>query len=97
MKTRLTLISIGATYIAIGFYLYAGRIRYDHPILESDVAIFLVPALLAMGANSYVIGRILYDELSIWKRARNASAYGLATTFVEGYICYLIAFNTYGT
>jgi hypothetical protein len=97
VRTAITLTVIALAYALAGFGLYRGRVVTADGILDSDILVFLAPALFALAANTLCLWRSLRSSMRLWTRLGVAIAGGITATVIAAAGYMFVAFNAYGT
>ena len=100
MKKRTVLVLVIALLQGtLGFLLYRQRVVSQAAVWESDLVVFLCPALLAFSAFSWVLwpGSTRPLESSVFRSTARTLGYAAVVTAVASWAYLVIAFNVYGT
>lgn len=96
-KYFLVSLAIGCGHCLIGVILYRGRAIDRIPVLQSDILVFLLPALVALSAYTATYWWIGFLQSKPGLRIMTMVGLSILWTGFSFWLSLLIAFNRYGT
>lgn len=91
------IVVIGGLHWVAGALLYRGRVVNHLPLLQSDLFVFLLPALIATIAYGVVFWSSEFLQAKPALRLAITFVFSLLATGLSSWLFMLVAFNTYGT
>jgi hypothetical protein len=90
-------ITIAFLHCIGGLLLYRGRVVIKHGILQSDLLVFVLPALFALLAYSIVYWYSAFLEGKLTLKIVAMLGFSLMATCLSFWLSMVVAFNVYGT
>lgn len=97
LKPLAAMALVGIAHFAVGASFYCQRTTHRSPVFESDIVVFLVPAILAFGGYFVVTWFFHFLAQRLAARIATVALIALAATAISSICALTFAFNKCGT
>src|SRR6266571_6368438 len=91
------LLMVALAHVSMNLWLYQGRIQNRHALFHSDLLVFGLPALLALGVYTFLIRQEMMTRLAVRRPTILSLALALLPTIISTWMSLYIGFNRCGT
>jgi len=91
------MVIVGIAHIAVGVFLYYGRIKNLSAVLDSDLLVFVVPALLAFCGYVFITWSDTFPTYRLPVKLGLVALIALVATAISFTCAATVAFDRFGT
>ena len=92
-----TMIIVAVAHVVVGVFFYYGRVASLSPIFDSDLVVFLVPALLGFGGYLCVMWPHVLPASPLPVKTALVISIALVATMISRACMAIVAFSNFGS